>query len=154
MQSNFIEIALRHGCSPVYLLHVFRTPFLRTTSGWLLLYLYFLSKILTMHITVREGKTTIFILLNLFLRDTNNQLFFFPVFDMKWLTLSFNCNACNYQTATRWNLPHLCVLVLIGWSSKFFNKFIKYRKEKYRFFHDIFSLSTTRLRCVTSIITI
>ena len=24
---NFIEIALRHGCSPVYLLYIFRTPF-------------------------------------------------------------------------------------------------------------------------------
>ena len=36
-QSNFIEITLRHGCSPVNLLHVFRTPFSRNTSGWLLL---------------------------------------------------------------------------------------------------------------------
>ena len=38
-QSNFIEIALRHGCSPVNLLHNFRTPFLKNTSGWLLLLL-------------------------------------------------------------------------------------------------------------------
>ena len=33
----FIEIALRHGCSPVNLLHIFRTPhlFLRTLQdGW------------------------------------------------------------------------------------------------------------------------
>ena len=29
--------ALRHGCSPVNLLHVFRTSFLKITSGWLLL---------------------------------------------------------------------------------------------------------------------
>ena len=35
---NFIEIALRHGCSPVNLLHIFRTPFPRNTSGWLLLW--------------------------------------------------------------------------------------------------------------------
>ena len=35
--SNFIEIALRHGCSPVNLLHIFRAPFPRNTSGWLLL---------------------------------------------------------------------------------------------------------------------
>ena len=34
---NFIEIALRHGCSPVDLLHIFRTPFPRNSSGWLLL---------------------------------------------------------------------------------------------------------------------
>ena len=27
LQSNFIEIALRHGCSPVNLQHIFRTPF-------------------------------------------------------------------------------------------------------------------------------
>ena len=35
--SNFIEITLRLGCSPVNLLHIFRTPFLKNTSGWLLL---------------------------------------------------------------------------------------------------------------------
>ena len=27
LQSNFIEITLRHDCSPVILLHIFRTPF-------------------------------------------------------------------------------------------------------------------------------
>ena len=27
LQSNFTEIALRHGCSPVNLLHIFITPF-------------------------------------------------------------------------------------------------------------------------------
>ena len=37
LQSNFIEIALLHGCSPVNLLHIFRTPCPRNTSGWLLL---------------------------------------------------------------------------------------------------------------------
>ena len=34
---NFIEIALRHECSPVNLLHIFRTPLTKNTSGWLLL---------------------------------------------------------------------------------------------------------------------
>ena len=33
LQSNFIEIALRHGCSPVNLLHIFRTRFRKNTSG-------------------------------------------------------------------------------------------------------------------------
>ena len=37
LHSNVTEIALRHGCSPVNLLHIFRTPFLKNTSGWLLL---------------------------------------------------------------------------------------------------------------------
>ena len=39
LQSNFIEISLWHGCSPVNLLHILRTPFLKNTSGWLLLHL-------------------------------------------------------------------------------------------------------------------
>ena len=37
LQSNFIEITLRHGCSPVNLLHIFRTCFYKNTSWWLLL---------------------------------------------------------------------------------------------------------------------
>ena len=36
-QENFIEIALRHGCSPVNLLHLFRAPFSKNTFGGLLL---------------------------------------------------------------------------------------------------------------------
>ena len=32
LQSNFTEITLRHGCSPVNLLHIFRTPFPKNTS--------------------------------------------------------------------------------------------------------------------------
>ena len=35
--SSFIEMAFQHGCSPINLLHIFRTPFPQKTSGWLLL---------------------------------------------------------------------------------------------------------------------
>ena len=35
--SNLIEIALRHGCSPVNLLHIFSTPFSFGGKGWFLL---------------------------------------------------------------------------------------------------------------------
>ena len=35
--SNFTEIALQHGCIPVNLPHISRTPFSRNTSGRLLL---------------------------------------------------------------------------------------------------------------------
>ena len=34
---NFTETALRHECYPVNLLHIFRTTFLKNTSGRLLL---------------------------------------------------------------------------------------------------------------------
>ena len=37
--ANFIEMVLQHGCSPVNLLHVFRTPFPKNTSGGLLLWI-------------------------------------------------------------------------------------------------------------------
>ena len=39
--SNFIEILVRHGCSAVSLLHIFRTLFPKNTSGRLLLKLFY-----------------------------------------------------------------------------------------------------------------
>ena len=48
---NFIEISLRHGCSPVNLLHVFRTTFFKDTSGWLL------YKIQEQHSSMNTAKT-------------------------------------------------------------------------------------------------
>ena len=36
---NSIEITPRHGCSPVNLLHIFKTPIVKNTSGRLLLFL-------------------------------------------------------------------------------------------------------------------
>ena len=53
MQSNFIEIALRHGCSPVSLLNIFRTPFPRNTSGWLLLSVFTLPFCLVILLSYR-----------------------------------------------------------------------------------------------------
>ena len=35
--TNFIEIMFRQECSPVNLLHIFRIPFYKNTSGGLLL---------------------------------------------------------------------------------------------------------------------
>ena len=37
-KNSFIEITLQHGCSPVNLLHIFRTHFPKNTSQGLLLY--------------------------------------------------------------------------------------------------------------------
>ena len=39
---NFIEITLQRECSPVNLLHIFRTPFTKNISGLVLLYLLLL----------------------------------------------------------------------------------------------------------------
>ena len=40
---NFIKNTLRRGCSPVNLLHVFRTTFSKNTSGWLFLKFLFIE---------------------------------------------------------------------------------------------------------------
>ena len=37
LQSNFIEITLQHWWSPENLMRIFRTPFIKNTSGRLLL---------------------------------------------------------------------------------------------------------------------
>ena len=44
VEVRFIEIALRHGCSSVNLLDIFRTPFPKNTSGRLLLFLFYVRK--------------------------------------------------------------------------------------------------------------
>ena len=46
LQSNFIEIAFRHGCSPVNLLHIFRTPFPKNNSRGILPFSCRLSRIM------------------------------------------------------------------------------------------------------------
>ena len=44
LQSKFIEITLRCGCSPVNLLHIFRTPFPKNISERLLLTIFLLGR--------------------------------------------------------------------------------------------------------------
>ena len=56
LQSKFIEITLRHGCSPVNLLHIFRTPFIKNTSGLLLLHF---AKLLKNHWQLLKEKIKI-----------------------------------------------------------------------------------------------
>ena len=57
MLCNFIEITLRHGCSAVNLLHIFRTSFPGNTSGWLLQKHNILCYLLYTHMTVERAKS-------------------------------------------------------------------------------------------------
>ena len=50
LQNNFIEITLRHGCSLVNLLYIFRTPFPKNTSGRLLLKIYWYESAIKLQI--------------------------------------------------------------------------------------------------------
>ena len=63
---NFIEIPLRHACSPVNLLHIFRTPYLKSTSEWLLL-----------SIVTRLGNKYFWLLLNS--REFPETYYFIPL---------------------------------------------------------------------------
>ena len=45
LKCDFNKVA-KHGCSHVNLLHIFRTPFLKNTSGWLFLKEAFEQKVL------------------------------------------------------------------------------------------------------------
>ena len=68
-QSNFTEITLRHGCSPVNLLHIFRTPFPKNTSRGLLLELLsrlqYSGHFLILFRNLREGIVTWFSVLTI-----------------------------------------------------------------------------------------
>ena len=55
MQSNFIETALRYGCSPVNLLHIFRTLSPKNTAGWLLIIQYNFMQLLNNLLEVTQS---------------------------------------------------------------------------------------------------
>ena len=57
--SNFIEITLRYGCSPVNL-HIFRTPFPGNTSGWLLLQLSYYANVEAVQNVAKVEKPQVF----------------------------------------------------------------------------------------------
>ena len=50
--SNFDEITLPHGCSLVNLLHIFRTPFTKNTSGGFWIHLWELYTLICFHLWI------------------------------------------------------------------------------------------------------
>ena len=74
--SNFIEITLRHGCSPVNLLHIFRISVFKSTSGWLLL-----SWIISLYFSKTSSNSLSF--LNWFCNHLELLTFFFGKY---WLS--------------------------------------------------------------------
>ena len=56
--SNFIEITLQHGCSPVNLLNIFKTSFLKNTYGGLLLPNFYIVEYTSeIHEQSRQGQS-------------------------------------------------------------------------------------------------
>ena len=77
--ANFIEISLRHGCSPVNLMDIFKTAFAKKTSGRLLLFfnlrvtlLLCLSVIVTVIKVYPEAVPRRFSLKKIFLKNSQN----------------------------------------------------------------------------------
>ena len=66
-KSDFNKVAVRHGCSPVNLLPIFRTPFPRNTSGWLPLNIeHILRENFSIHVSCKhylDCNKTLFLLL-------------------------------------------------------------------------------------------
>ena len=88
---SFIEITLWHGCCPVNLLHMFRTPFLKITSG----YFYW-------HFTIVQKKTPVF--KSEFVKWIWNCILDHPGFHLKvshsdyckhWSKYCINCGSFN-----------------------------------------------------------
>ena len=66
LHCNFIEITLRHVCSPVNLLYIFRTPFLKNTSGWLLLIFWTINVMNFLYTLSISCRSQMFLKINIF----------------------------------------------------------------------------------------
>ena len=83
--SIFVEIARRHGSSPVNLLHIFRTPFLKNTSGRLLL-----KTILSWYTVLYSTNLRAYNILEMFWKFITN--IFWTAFDcLIWQKFPRNC---------------------------------------------------------------
>ena len=115
------EITLWHGCSPVNLLHIFRTPFTKNTSGGLLLYIVFIDIIwihiclevsyIIFHITEEGSMRQFKKLLNIFLQTFS--YFFKNIFLIKITKYDIlkGVNFCRYK---------------IFWITRIWTKFAKF----------------------------
>ena len=90
LQSNFIEIAFRRGSSPVNLLPIFRTPFPKSTYGWLLSYEINCEAPIVMQLNYQQNSSILYVLLILGLDawDTHKILLTILVF-VHYLVLSW-----------------------------------------------------------------
>ena len=90
---SFIEITLRHGCSPIKLLHIFRTPFSKNTSGRLLL-------------CIRHSSFCNNIKLQLFI--TGKIIFFILVLLLLWKISYLIIEIICYFTCSVFDLNEMC----------------------------------------------
>ena len=78
---NFIKITLRHGCSPLNLLHIFSTPFPKNTYGWLLLFRIFQHSIEMMEYIMTTKNTALLQIVRIVNLKVSGQ--YFPLDGLK-----------------------------------------------------------------------
>ena len=110
---NIIEITLRHECSRVNLLHIFRTPFPKNTSGGLLLFIYSTHSILfksrSVHNTLFVSKKSASVpLLNI--NPIHN---FIGIDDYTKIPFCFDKVGYKNENITRLSSNNCCQLVLV-----------------------------------------
>ena len=125
---NFIEITFWHGCSPVNLLYIFRTPFLKNTFGRLVLkrvalgtYSCFLVILLISDIFVWKFRT----IPNTFLLQ---HFCFTWDLDISPRMISENTGFCWHVFSP--TLAYLTQCLLEGFTLKFTNSFKKFSFNK------------------------
>ena len=142
---NFNKITLRHGCPPVNLLHIFRTPYTKTISGKLLLFInyhYWLqcsaAIVISLYFPIKLFKV---IPAGIYLLKVNNRNTRTKVYYM-----------LTYFTPL-WHISHLCFSVSIvnfeheiagwdslGWTIDLLNFFKSFYLTNERFDEKSFAL--------------
>ena len=118
---NFIEIILWHGWSPINMLDIFRTPFPRNTSGWLLLYFWN-----TVSFFYRNSAASTLIL-NLLHKFMPEKHFFFSTFVNTQLVKVF---LVNYQHFSDLQTHYSSSSYWSSHKRDFLNKYIEIRNRK------------------------
>ena len=88
LHSSCVEITLRHGCSPVNLLHIFRALFLKNTSGRQLLHVETLG-FSEFHLWITKQMPTLL------------QLFSFEFSYLLWIFRVFSCTFYIFKCSVR-----------------------------------------------------
>ena len=85
---NFMEIVLLHGCSPVNLLHILRTPFIKNTCARLLLNM--VNVLEALHISLRKSATECSMLAEV--NYVRSELRYLPDGEVNLITKALNIN--------------------------------------------------------------